>query len=149
MPAPDRIVLCVEDEVLVRLFIEDALTDAGFRVLTVPSPDEALIVLQARPDVLVLVTDVEMGSDMDGFALARAARQQAVNLQIIAISGRTWPQQDDLPSGCTFLGKPVSAKKLVEEVTRAAACAEGLTGPAIIIGNEEEERPGGAANLNA
>jgi CheY-like chemotaxis protein len=45
----------------------DVLTEAGFRVIEAVSAKEALTLLEARPDVLVLISDVEMGSGPSGF----------------------------------------------------------------------------------
>lgn len=133
MSGSKQVVLCVEDEVLVRMFITDALTDAEFRVLEAGSAAEALTILQARPDLAVIVTDVEMGGGMDGFTLARAVRERSINVQIIVMSGRTWPQEGDLPSGTIFLGKPVSAARLADEVAEAAARAEAISDPPVMI----------------
>lgn len=131
-----HVVLCVEDEVLVRMFLSDALTDVGFRVLEAVSPEEALLIFQARPDVAVVVTDVEMGGNMDGFALARAVRERSTNVQVIVMSGRSWPQAGDLPAGMIFLAKPVSAARLADEVAKAAAQAERMTGLPVLIAKD-------------
>src|SRR5262245_53865291 len=52
------LVLVVEDEPLVRLDAIDMLTDAGFRVIDAANADEAIAILEARPDIRVVVTDV-------------------------------------------------------------------------------------------
>lgn len=52
------LVLVVEDDPLVRLVTEDVLIEAGFRVIEVPNADDALIELEARPDIRFVVTDV-------------------------------------------------------------------------------------------
>jgi DNA-binding response OmpR family regulator len=51
------VVLVVEDETLVRMFMADFLDEAGFKVFEAVNADEALTVLQARPDVQAVVTD--------------------------------------------------------------------------------------------
>lgn len=136
---PQRVVLAVEDDVLVRIFVADVLADAGYRVLEASSATEALTVLRARPDVLVMVTDVDMPGGMNGFALARAVRKQHANIQIIVMSGRTWPQADDLPIGSVFIGKPVTGARLAGEVGEAVARAESLLGNAITIGGADSD----------
>ncbi|KAA2244100.1 response regulator [Salinarimonas soli] len=119
MPGAERVVLCVEDEVFVRMFVADALNDAGFLVLEAGSAAEALSILQDRDDVQALVTDVDMPPGMNGFALARNVSERWANIPIIVLSGRFSPSPGDLPAGSVFLGKPVSEAKLVGEVIRA------------------------------
>jgi CheY-like chemotaxis protein len=57
---PRMVVLVVEDQTLVRMFMADFLDEAGFKVFEAVNADEALTVLQARPDVQAVVTDIEM-----------------------------------------------------------------------------------------
>jgi CheY-like chemotaxis protein len=61
------VVLVVEDETLVRMFMADFLDEAGFKALTV---------LQARPDIQVVVTDIEMPGTMNGLELTRVVRER-------------------------------------------------------------------------
>ena len=127
MPGAERVVLCVEDEVFVRMFVADALNDAGFHVLEAGSAAEALSILQDRNDVQALVTDVDMPPGMNGFALARNVSERWSNIPIIVLSGRFCPSPGDLPAGSVFLGKPVSEAKLVGEVIRAVQAADRTT----------------------
>ena len=52
------VTLIVEDESLVRMFNADI-------------PNEAVALLEARPDTRAMVTDVRMPGTMDGFGLGR------------------------------------------------------------------------------
>jgi CheY-like chemotaxis protein len=70
------VVLVVEDETLVRMFMADFLDEAGFRVFEAVNADEALTVLQARPDIQVVVTDIEMPGTMNGLELTRVVRER-------------------------------------------------------------------------
>ena len=66
------VVLLVEDDGLLLMEAADTLAEAGFTVLEAPHADQALKVLESRPDVEVLMTDVDMPlGSMNGFALAR------------------------------------------------------------------------------
>jgi len=110
------VVLVVEDEPLVRMFITDALEDEGFKVLEAANADEALILLQARPDVLAVLTDVEMPG-RSGYELAEAIHERLPSLSLVIMSGRCWPET--LPVNSVFLAKPVPAAKLVAQVKQA------------------------------
>jgi CheY-like chemotaxis protein len=73
---PRMVVLVVEDETLVRMFMADFLDEAGFKVFEAVNADEALTVLQARPDIQVVVTDIEMPGTMNGLELTRVVRER-------------------------------------------------------------------------
>jgi CheY-like chemotaxis protein len=111
------IVLVAEDEALVRMFAADLLDEAGFRVIEAVHAGEALLLLQARPDVQVLVTDVEMtGGSMNGFALAQQVRRRWPRIAIIVVSGRQMPGHGDLPEGVEFIAKPYRPTALLQAI---------------------------------
>ena len=90
---PDAI-LIVEDEILIRLGLEDDLSQAGYTVLQGADADEALQVLQSSVVVDMLITDIRMPGGMDGIQLARYARAVRPQLRIMFISGNV----RDLPA---------------------------------------------------
>lgn len=110
------LVLVVEDDPLVRLVTEDVLTEAGFRVIEVPNADDALIALEARPDIRIIVTDVEMPGTFDGFTLARLVRHRWPQVGIVVCSGHVCPGDGDLPAGAEYLSKPIRPSKLISTV---------------------------------
>jgi DNA-binding NtrC family response regulator len=115
------VVLVVEDEPLVRMFVTGALEDEGYKVLEAANADEALTLLQARPDVLAVITDVEMPG-RSGYELAQAVHKRLPNLSLVIMSGRCWPET--LPQNSVFLAKPVPAAKLVAQVRQAVEQTE-------------------------
>ena len=77
-------VLLVEDDVLVRLVIAGYLRDCGYRVLEAASADEALRLLERdEPRVDVVLTDIEMPGQMDGFALAQWLRRERPSIEVL------------------------------------------------------------------
>jgi CheY-like chemotaxis protein len=79
--APAEAALVVEDDVLVRLVIAAYLRDCGYRVFEAASGDEAIKLLERDGGgISVVLTDVEMPGETDGFAgsvdPARAARRR-------------------------------------------------------------------------
>jgi CheY-like chemotaxis protein len=111
-------VLLVEDEPLVRMMGADVLADAGFEVLEAMNADEALGILEAEPDVQILVTDIDMPGSMDGLTLARVAHDRWPQMPVLVISGKVRPSAAELPPGGAFLAKPFPSAKLVGEVRR-------------------------------
>lgn len=110
------VILVVEDEVLLRIFASDFLEEAGFKVFEAVNADEALAVLQARPDVQAILTDIEMpNGSMNGIALARDVRARWPGVCIIVTSGRATPRpEDELPADVPFISKPYSPVTILD-----------------------------------
>jgi two-component system, response regulator PdtaR len=92
--AAGPIVLVAEDETLVRLFANDALTDAGFRVLEARDGQEALTVMMAHSEIQALLTDVMM-PNLTGTSLVVIVRDQWPEIAIVVTSGL--PRPPELP----------------------------------------------------
>ncbi len=122
MPAsePHMTLLVVEDQTLVRMFMADFLDEAGFKVFEAVSADEALTVLEARPDVQAVVTDIEMPGSMDGVELAREIRHRWPGIGVVVTSGRQRPGPDDLPDGVPFLAKPYLPETVITVIRQMA-----------------------------
>jgi two-component system, response regulator PdtaR len=104
---PRMVVLVVEDQTLVRMFMADFLDEAGFKVFEAVNADEALTVLQARPDVQAVVTDIEMpAGSMNGLELARVVQDRWPGIGVVISSGRERPGPDDLSEKVAFVSKP-------------------------------------------
>jgi len=115
------VVLVVEDETLVRMFMADFLDEAGFKVFEAVNADEALTVLQARPDVQVVITDIEMpAGSMDGLKLARTIQGRWRGIGIIISSGRERPDPDDLSKRVAFLSKPYLPDTVIQVIRQMA-----------------------------
>jgi CheY-like chemotaxis protein len=117
------VVLVVEDEFLLRIDAVDMVAAAGFEVIEAGNADEAIEILEARPDVTVVFTDIQMPGSMDGLKLARAIRGRWPPIKIIATSGRPNVGEPDLPEGGRFLPKPYSPHQVtgvLRELTAAA-----------------------------
>src|SRR6266404_4608536 len=101
-------VLIVEDEFLVRMDAVDMIAAAGFEVVEAADADEAIGILEARRDITVVFTDIQMPGSMDGLKLARAVRGRWPPIKIVATSGHVGVEETDLPQGGRFLAKPYS-----------------------------------------
>jgi CheY-like chemotaxis protein len=106
------VVLMVKDMTLARVSASYVLDAAELKVSEAGSADEAVAVLQARPDIQVVVTDVELPGSMNGIELANVIRERWPGIGIIITSGRELPAigdlLDNLPKGVPFLAKPHS-----------------------------------------
>jgi CheY-like chemotaxis protein len=113
------VVLLVEDELLVRLTQVEILRDAEFWVVEAQDADEAFDLLRRRPDINIVLTDVNMPGSIDGFEFARLVRQGWPEVGVVVISGKVAPRPGDLPEGAHFLQKPIRPDALVEALKQA------------------------------
>jgi CheY-like chemotaxis protein len=116
------VVLIVEDEFLLRMDAVEMITAAGFEVVEAENADQAIEILEARRDITVVFTDIQMPGSMDGLKLARAVRGRWPPIKIVATSGRVNVAETDLPDGGRFLPKPYSSgqvRDLLQEMTGA------------------------------
>lgn len=102
------------------MFMADFLDEAGFKVFEAVSADEALAVLEARPDVQVVVTDIEMPGSINGIELAQVIRDRWPGIGVIVTSGRQQPGQDGLPEEVAFLAKPYLPETIINVVRQMA-----------------------------
>ena len=80
-------ILVVEDELLVRDFVEVSLADAGYDVLSV-DPKDALATLNEQGATLgALVTDIRLGSGILGWHVATHARGLHPQMPVVYMSG--------------------------------------------------------------
>jgi two-component system, response regulator PdtaR len=87
------VVLIVEDEFLIRMDAIDMIRSGGFEVVEANDADEAIEILERRPDITVVFTDVHMPGSMDGLKLAAAVRGRWPPIKIVATSGRANPER--------------------------------------------------------
>jgi CheY-like chemotaxis protein len=107
------VVLIVEDEFWLRMNAAEMIGDAGFDVVESANADEAIAVLEARPDIHVVFTDIQMPGSMDGLKLARFVRGRWPPIKIVATSGFVSVRDDELPEGSRFLTKPYRPAQIV------------------------------------
>ena len=113
----------MEDDELVRATLAEGLEDAGLQVAEFSDPTEAFRAPAPIDPPDVVVTDVDLGSTLNGFDVAAAAHNRWPSVRVILISG--------LPAGHTgqrlderdrYLQKPLTYTHLlrtIEEVARA------------------------------
>jgi CheY-like chemotaxis protein len=106
------VILIVEDEFLVRTLAVEIVEEAGFSAVEVANAEEAIRVLQSRPDVRVVFTDIDMPGSMDGLELARAIRHRWPPIQVVLTSGKIRPAADELPDRSHFVPKPYNFSRL-------------------------------------
>jgi DNA-binding response OmpR family regulator len=126
-PSPERTILVVEDEVLVRLVIAEYLRECGYRVHEAAHANEAIAVLES-PDVTIdiVFSDVVMPGDLDGFGLARWVRANRPNVEVILTStiDRSAEIAGMLCEAGPLLTKPYEPQGVVERIKQLIARAD-------------------------
>jgi len=113
-----EIILVVEDEAAVRMFSVEALLEAGYRVIEAESGVAALKLIESRPDISLLFTDVVMPG-MNGAKLAEEAHKLRPELKILFTTGYTRNavvHNGVLDPGVELIGKPFTIDQLSRKV---------------------------------
>ena len=114
--AKRAVILVVEDDVFIRMDAAQMIAGDEFDVIEAANADEAIAILEARLDVTVVFTDIQMPGSMDGLKLAAAIRDRWPPIKLIATSGRVALDRDDLSDGGRFLPKPYSPAQILKTI---------------------------------
>jgi CheY-like chemotaxis protein len=109
-----RIVLVVEDHPIIRMGAIQLIEEAGYEAIAATNADEAIIILEARPDIHLVFTDIEMPGSLDGLKLAHYVRRRWPPVLLIVVSGKTMLDEGQLPEGARFFAKPYNDNAIVE-----------------------------------
>ncbi|MDM9627070.1 response regulator [Rhizobium sp. S152] len=105
-PQEPRAVLVVEDEPLLRMMAVALVEDAGLIAIEAENADEAVTILEARTDIAIVFTDIDMPGSMDGMKLAAAIRDRWPPIELILTSGHIRAADVVLPERSVFYAKP-------------------------------------------
>jgi PAS domain S-box-containing protein len=123
-------VLVVEDEAAVRSTVRRQLEALGHTVIVAATAGAALPILKAESPPDVMVTDVVLGSGMNGIDLADAARVFRPGLPVIFMSGFTAvpeAQRRINDSGAPLLTKPSTLLQLERALTAVMRSREDIS----------------------
>jgi two-component system, response regulator PdtaR len=110
-------VLLVEDEVMIRWAVAEALRADGMLVVEASNAGEAIDAVMGgvRPDILF--TDVRMPGHLDGLQLAAFLEASLPDLEVIIASA--YFQREDLKFHVNFVSKPYDPKSVAKRITDA------------------------------
>ena len=82
------VVLLAEDEVLIRMNLEEELAEAGFDLAVTTNGQEAMAELETKAArFCAVITDIRLGRGPDGWEIARRAREAVPEMPVVYISG--------------------------------------------------------------
>jgi DNA-binding response OmpR family regulator len=115
-------ILVVDDELAIRVSLDEALTQAGYAVLTAASGEEALALLQEEPVDLILL-DLKMGG-IDGLQVMAEVEKQPlppVTIMLTAYASFDSAVSTMRRGGYDYLVKPYSMEELLASVEKGLA----------------------------
>ncbi len=131
MAAELPIVLVIEDEDAILAVVEDALEEGGFQIATVKTGEEAITLLKGGLlPYRALVTDVNLLGRLDGWEVARAAREIDPHFPVVYMTGGAaeWPVLG-VPNSI-LLQKPFAPAQVVAAVSQLLNTGSQQAGPA-------------------
>jgi len=120
-------ILVVEDEAIVRLLVVETLQNCGHNVLEAADGQAAMDLVQDFPDLELIVTDIRLPK-MDGFALARFARQLRPALGLVFLTGYVRAQPPEELSPSVVIRKPFDPDNLAKQVTAVLDVGRAVSG---------------------
>ena len=114
----DEVVLVVEDDDDVRLFTTESLRELGFTVVQAQDAPSALELLQTRPDVQLIFTDVGLPG-MNGAQLVAAVRALRPDIKVLFTTGyarNAIVHQGRLDPGVELITKPFTRLQLASRI---------------------------------
>ncbi len=118
--ADQLVVLAAEDDQEIQIIVEDSLTEGGFEPAIAASGEEAVTLLKGnKGSYRALVVDVNLRGRMDGWEVAKHAREIDPEFPVIYMTGAgadKWPSLG-VPNSI-LLEKPFAPAQLVTAVSQ-------------------------------
>ena len=117
-----EVILVVEDNEDVRTVVMTQLADLGYRTLEAEGAAAALAMLDKHPEIDLMFSDMVMRGSMNGYELAREARERRPDLKILLTSGyemNAVAQGAGDAAGFELLKKPYRMQDLAHKLRQA------------------------------
>jgi DNA-binding response OmpR family regulator len=79
--------MVVEPDVLVRMVVADYLRECGYKVIEGVAAADVWALVQSGDHIDVLLADIDLAGDVDGFTIATHIRQTYAHVDVILTSG--------------------------------------------------------------
>jgi PAS domain S-box-containing protein len=115
----EEIILVVEDDEDVRANTTTMLRELGYGVIEAPDGPSALRIIEERPDIDLLFTDIGLPGGINGRQLADKARGHRPRLRVLFTSGyarNAIVHQGRLDPGVELLSKPFTMDRLSAKI---------------------------------
>jgi DNA-binding NtrC family response regulator len=142
------VVLIVEDEEQVRVLAEAIVQELGHETLTAGTAEQALAVIEERPDVDLLFTDIGLQQDLEaGLQLAKGIAARKPGLPVLYTTGQgvTDGMRAMFADPFGFLPKPYTPRRPDDRAWQPACHRARPPGRG---GGQEGARPGGVSAVS-
>jgi DNA-binding response OmpR family regulator len=124
-------ILVVEDDQLIQVMVEEALSDGGFESTSTASGEEAVALLRDdKSSYRAVVSDINLAEKLDGWEVARVARENDPAMPVIYMTGT---QGEDWASkgvpNSVLLAKPFAPAQLVTALSNLLNTVSQPTAP--------------------
>jgi DNA-binding response OmpR family regulator len=113
------LLLLVEDDALIQEVLHAELTEAGFEVVITHNGAEAFAELDAdAARFKAVITDIKLGSELDGWDVGRHARELVSDMPVIYLSGDSshdWSSKG-VPES-VMIAKPFAPTQLITTIS--------------------------------
>jgi DNA-binding NtrC family response regulator len=116
--------LIVEDQPFVGMVASDILKESGFETFHAYDAKEAEGVLDAHPEIGLVITEAALPGPVDGIALARQLSRERPDVQLVVTSAGEDLSEAQIPDGARTLRKPYASGELRTAVAAKALFAE-------------------------
>jgi DNA-binding response OmpR family regulator len=126
------VILVIEDDQAIQGIVEEALTNGGFEPAIAASGEEAVTLLRGgKTRYCALVTDINLLGRINGWEVARLAREIDPTFPIIYMTGAAADQwaANGVPNS-VLLTKPFAPAQLVTAVSQLLNAGSPPTAPA-------------------
>jgi DNA-binding NtrC family response regulator len=106
-----NVVLVVEDEPIIRMEAVQVIKDAGYVVLDASNTDDAMTILEERPDIRAVFTEIDVPGRLNGMDLGRAIAERWPPIRLIVTSSAS--KVDNFPTDWRYIRKVYDGVQIV------------------------------------
>ena len=110
------VILIVEDEAMIRMGAIGMIEDLGYAFFEASNADEAISILEQRPEITVVFTDIQMAGSMNGLELSAYVRNRWPPVKFIIVSGNYLAVASEMPEHSKFIRKPYRDVDICEAI---------------------------------
>lgn len=122
------LLLLVEDEPLIRTILAEALEASGYSLVEAENGGAAIEAIDSGDSLAGVITDIRLGSGVDGWEVARHARHHFAKIAVVYMTGDSaadWTSEG-VPNS-VMLQKPFATAQVITAVSMLLNAADMST----------------------
>jgi DNA-binding response OmpR family regulator len=102
----------------------DILRESGFQTFHAYDAEAATLLLDAHPEIEVMVTEAQLPGGVSGLELCRRVKAERPHVQLVVTAAGPEPSPGEVPEGTRLLHKPYASGELRTLVAAKLLVAE-------------------------